>query len=674
MTLPAPYLDDRRFQDIVDQAKLLIPRYCPEWTDHNVSDPGVALIELFAWMTDMLLYRVNQVPDKAYVKFLEMIGVTLQPPRAATAPVTMYLSAPQPTTITIPAGTEVSTVRTETSPAIVFTTERDLAIEPAALLGLYTRRLQAANGPAWTTHDLKVLGFSDRPISLFPEEPAPGDAFYVALERDHGNNVLAFVLACESAGGAGVDPTDPPLEWQVWQGLPVGWAPCRVEYDGTGGFNSSGDIVLHLPTMLARDLAEGPFQGPRAHWLRCRLTEPRQGQGRYRVSPAVTAITAEGRGGTVPARQATTVRDELVGQSDGNPGQRFSLRNTPILARDPERDYLVVETPGRDPEPWAEVRDFGDSGPDDRHYTLDGLDGTLTFGPSLLQPDGTVYNFGAVPPKGSALRLKRYQYGGGVEGNIPARTLSVLKSAIPYVTQVTNWQAARGGLDAQSLESAKLDAPRSLRTRTRAVTLDDYEYLATQVPGVARARCLAPGAQPGGPGEPKPGQVVVIVLPQVAHPEGRVTPDLLTLSAELRNEVLNELDHRRLLGTTLDVRQPQYAWVSVDAVVRVPERSHEGLIRAVREQAEAALYRYLNPFVGGTEGSGWPFGRDLHVASIYAVLQRVPAVEFVDQVRVRAGEHEGAAELQQVEQRLTLPPHTLVCSHQHTVTVTAIPS
>src|SRR5579859_2270427 len=306
MTLPAPFLDDRRFQDIVDQAKLLIPRYCPEWTDHNVSDPGVALIELFAWMTDMLLYRVNQVPDKAYIKFLEMIGVTLQPPRAAVAPVTMYLSAPQATTITIPAGTEVSTVRTETSPAITFTTERDLIIEPASLLGFYTRRPQAGDAPAWTTHDLRELGLPDRRIYLFPDEPAPGDAFYVALERNHGNNVIAFVLDCDSAGGAGVDPTDPPLEWQVWQGEPTRWAPCDVEYDGTGGFNRSGEIVLHLPAMVARDLNEGPFQGPRAYWLRCRLTEPRQGQGRYRVSPAVQRIEVEGRGGTVPARQATT--------------------------------------------------------------------------------------------------------------------------------------------------------------------------------------------------------------------------------------------------------------------------------------------------------------------------------------------------------------------------------
>jgi predicted phage baseplate assembly protein len=70
MSLPAPNLDDRRFQDLVDDAKRLVQQRCPEWTDHNVSDPGVTLIELFAWMTDQLVYRLNRVPDRVYVKFL----------------------------------------------------------------------------------------------------------------------------------------------------------------------------------------------------------------------------------------------------------------------------------------------------------------------------------------------------------------------------------------------------------------------------------------------------------------------------------------------------------------------------------------------------------------------------------------------------------------------------
>jgi predicted phage baseplate assembly protein len=660
MPLPTPNLDDRRFQDIVDQAKSLIPQYCPEWTDHNVSDPGVTLIELFAWMTEMLLYRVNQVPDKMYVKLLELIGVRLEPPRAAHAPVTFYLSAAQPTDVTIPEGTEVATVQTQTSPAIVFTTEADLTIRPPTVIGAFTR----SGKGQWTQHDLRQLALPGEQIRIFAQQPAPGDAFYLALERDHTNHVLALTMVCELAGGAGVDPTNPPLEWQVWVGGVNRWARCTVEYDGTGGFNQAGDIILHTPIM-----AQGEFQGMEAYWLRCHLTPEQAGPGGYQVSPDLERLQVEARGGTAAARHATTIRDEVLGQSDGAAGQTFHLLHTPILARDPARDHLVVEIPGGEPDDWQEVKDFADSGAEDRHYTLDDADGALTLGPSLLQPDGSVYRFGAIPPRGSTLRFARYQYGGGVAGNVPRAALSVLKSSIPYVAHVVNREPALGGRNAQSLEDAKVRAPQTLRTRTRAVTADDYEYLASQVAGVARVRCVTPGAQPGDPSDPKPGQVVVAVLPQAEISNGHVAPEQLTLSAELRSAVVQELDERRLLATTLDVRPPQYTWISVQAALRLPERSNPALADEVKRRAEAELYRFLNPYTGGSTGTGWPFGRSLHVSEIYSLLQRVPSVEYVEDVKISVAEHGNSGEAQTAPPKLVLPRLGLVCSGEHEVTV-----
>src|SRR3954471_15999977 len=105
MVLPAPNLDDRKFQDLVDEARRLIPRYCPEWTDHNLSDPGITLLELFSWMTDLMLYRLNRVPDKNFIKFLDLIGVRLEPARPAKAELTFRLTAPQPVDVLLPRGT-----------------------------------------------------------------------------------------------------------------------------------------------------------------------------------------------------------------------------------------------------------------------------------------------------------------------------------------------------------------------------------------------------------------------------------------------------------------------------------------------------------------------------------------------------------------------------------------
>jgi predicted phage baseplate assembly protein len=665
MPLPAPKLDDRHFQDIVDQAKLLIPHYCREWTDHNVSDPGVTLIELFAWMTDMLLYRVNQVPDKNYIKFLELIGIRLEPPRAATVPITFYLSAAQPTEITIPADTEVATVRTESSPAIIFTTEQPLTVRPPRLIDTFTRN--ASQGSNWLRHNLPPEGVrgSEKRVALFPQKPAPGDAFLLAFENDLSNHLLALVVDCERAGGAGVDPTKPPLTWQVWQGRAARWVNCELEYDGTGGFNEAGEIILHLPAMVRSD-----FAGVTGYWLRCRLTEAQGGPGSYQVSPVLRRLRVEARGGTVNARHAITAKEEVLGVSDGTPGQVFQLQHTPILALDPQQEYLVSEPPGDKPQIWREVEDFAESGPDDRHFTLDKLDGTLTLGPALLQPDGTVYRFGRVPEKGSLLVFKRYRYGGGVVGNVARGTLTVLKTSIPYVAHVTNRTAAVGGRDAQSLEEARLRAPQKLRARTRAVTADDYEYLACQVPEVARARCLAPGSQPGGRGDPRPGQVFIIVLPQVDQPEGALVPEQLALSAELRSAVLSYLQPRHLLGTALEVHSPHYVSVSVQTELRVAEHSDPALIEAVQQEALEALQRYLNPYLGGPRGNGWPFGRALNRSELYGLLQRIEHVEYVENLVISVSEA-GAAEkpLPANQQTVQIPRHGLICSGQHQIKV-----
>lgn len=74
MPLPLPDLDDRTFADLMDEVRALIPTYDPAWTDHNPSDPGITLIELFAWLAEMLMYRANQVPDRHLITFLRLLN------------------------------------------------------------------------------------------------------------------------------------------------------------------------------------------------------------------------------------------------------------------------------------------------------------------------------------------------------------------------------------------------------------------------------------------------------------------------------------------------------------------------------------------------------------------------------------------------------------------------
>jgi len=128
--IPPPKLDDRTFHDIVEEAISMIPRYAPEWTNHNPSDPGITLIELAAWMTDLLIYRLNQVPDKNYVAFLNLLGIKLRAPRAAKS-LARFALVEGAQKQRVPRGTQVSTPQATEENTVTFETARDVVVTNA---------------------------------------------------------------------------------------------------------------------------------------------------------------------------------------------------------------------------------------------------------------------------------------------------------------------------------------------------------------------------------------------------------------------------------------------------------------------------------------------------------------------------------------------------------------
>jgi len=82
MTLQIPSLDDRTFDDLAAEARGLIRAYTPSWTDHNPSDPGITLLELFAYLTEMLIYRLNRVTELNKIAFLNLLQTEWPSPDA----------------------------------------------------------------------------------------------------------------------------------------------------------------------------------------------------------------------------------------------------------------------------------------------------------------------------------------------------------------------------------------------------------------------------------------------------------------------------------------------------------------------------------------------------------------------------------------------------------------
>ncbi|GAB3249460.1 putative baseplate assembly protein [Kineosporia babensis] len=617
MGLPTPDLDDRRFQQFVDDAKRHIQQHNPDWTDHNVSDPGVTLIEAVAHMADQLVYRLNRVPGKSYLTFLNLLGVKLFPPTAARADVTFWLSAPQPDTVTLPADTEVATQRTETDEALIFATERDLLVPPCSLERI--ARIPFDRDPQNDTSSIDLTGQvrAERDVTVFSNPPQAGDALLLGLSAAVPGCAVMLAMGSQ-VDGVGVDPRQPPLVWEAW--TPAGWAECEVEEDGTGGLNRAGDVVLHVPD----GHRPSRIGGHEAGWLRCRVVAPFPDQPFFTTSPTIRSAEAFTIGGTVSAVHAQAVHNEVLGESSGAPGQRVRVAHVPVLADDPPLVLEVAEEGGW--QPWSVVADFSESRPHDRHVTLEPSTGEVSFGPAVREPDGTLRQYGAVPARGAVIRAARYRSGGGRAGNVSRGTLQVLRSSIPFVARVENREAARGGVNGETVEEASVRAPITLRAQDRAVTVRDYEELARRAaPGTARLACVGMSAAESGE-----NAVRILVVPQaVPDRGGRLRFEQLVPGDRLLDKITRYLDERRPLGTRLAVGPPFYQGVSVKATLHSYRAAQSAQVRA---RALDALYDFLDPMTGGPEGTGWPFGRPLRSGDLFAALQRLPGVELVDEV------------------------------------------
>lgn len=643
MPLPVPNLDDRRFQNLVDDAKRMVQRRCPEWTDHNVSDPGVTLIETFAYMTDMLLYRLNRVPDRNYVHFLEMIGVRLFPPTAAHAPCTFWLSAPQETSVWIPAGTVVATRRVERGEEVVqFTVLDDLEIVSASLSNI----ISIDHGGLDRDHTTRI-GIAS--FYAFTGQPQADDTLLIGLTEAVPSNAVLLRFDCDIEG-VGVDPTDPPLVWEAWGGEE--WVSCEVDRDETGGLNRAGDIILHVPASHTVSV----IQEQRAGWLRCRVLAQKENQPFYSASPRVNALTARVIGGTAEVENAQVVTHEIVGISEGVPGQRFELAYKPVV---PSRNAVVLQVGGDEGwHPWSEVESFAESGPEDHHFVLDRVMGEVVLGPAVRLREGGMQYYGGVPQKGAALRLLEYHSGGGRRGNVARGAICVLKSSIPFVTRVENRIAATGGVDGEEVADAKIRGPITLRTLGRAVTPEDYEQLSREAaPEIARVRCV-PASKPEDA-----GVVRVLVVPAVQGEEWRLRFQELVPAEKTLRRIAEYLEQRRTIGARVVVEPPAYQGVTVVAKVRTKQGVDPGRIE---QEAATALYRFLHPIEGGSDEHGWPFGRAVHVGEIYASLQRLDGVELVESARLYAADPI-TGERSQSLQRVEIGDNTLVFSFEHQI-------
>lgn len=614
-----PVIDDRRYDQLLSEIRTRIARYTPEWTpvwtDVNDSDPGITLAQLVAWMTELLTYRLGKVPELNYIKFLQLLGIELNAAEPARAQVAFPVGdAFTGSTVIVPLRTQVSANPPGGGPPLIFETDRALIAVAAKLAAVL-----AYDGYAYSDVTAMNAAAADG-FEPFGPLAGVGAALLLGFDAPGGFPETELDLTVWAAPirsrpapalcGLGSTPAYAPamLRWEGFDGKE--WQPLTPLKDDTRGFTRDGHIYLKTPpAKTLQPAALTPFT-PTLTWLRATLVK-----SQYSRPPALLAV----RTNTVPVTQAETLRDEVLGGSNGRRDQVFQLANTPVIADSlrleiDEGDGFIV---------WTRVDDFFASGPGDRHFVLDRTSGQVRLGDGIngaiavANPDNADANVVA----------REYRSGGGQAGNLPAGAISTLATPVDGIDDslVANLFASSGGRDEETLDSAKRRAPGSIKSRCRAVTADDYEYLAAQAADVERAKAL-PLYHPDFPGVRVPGVVTVIVVPD-AGPDNRMP---IPSEATLRT-VCAYLDQRRLLTAEVYVIPPTYQRVEIQGEV-VAEESAD--LAEVHDSIESALLTYFHPLTGGEDGNGWPFGGTIHFSRVYQRVMSLPGVHSLQNLTI----------------------------------------
>jgi len=475
---------------------------------------------------------------------------------------------------------------------------------------------------------------SDRFFTPFRPVTDKEPALYLGFDHDIGT--LPVTIYFPLLGNVftsyeeGQNQNPPIVAWEYWTGKE--WSILSVE-DNTMNLTKREMVQFLAPD----DITRRPCFGEEYYWIRVRLE-----QGAYAVPPKLSNIYTN----TVWGHNLVTVHDEILGSSNGQPGQVFRFAQSPVL---PGQRILVRETALTEKEKavlfseegkdavteirdeadniveiwvrWHEVNNFYFSKPDSRHYVIDRNNGTITFG------DG---ERGMIPPAGKDnLKCSRYQYGGGARGNVKAGTLTKLRTTFPYIDSVTNPDPADGGFDQEDLDHVRIRGPQTIKHRDRAVTYEDFEWLVREAsPKVAKVKCL-PTTDPAR--RFAPGWVTIIVVPM--SEDAKPLP-----SQELLREIEEYIFARTSTYLTMYPSQvnligPGYIRVGVEASVRFSSISEAKIIEG---RIIDNLKKFFHPLYGGPEDNGWGFGRDVYISECYEVIEKTEGVDYVEDLSLKA--------------------------------------
>jgi predicted phage baseplate assembly protein len=655
MPLDPLVLDDLDWRQLTDAARLRIPALSAgQWTLHAPVDPGITLVELYAWLLDQRVYWMDRVSEPLFRAAIGVLGESMQPVRAARTATSLERGGPL---TEVPAGTTLEIARATAGP--VFSTVDGLQLLKVGRVALMTP------GPTGTLVDHSNDLREQRGVTLFAADGASGEAkivLYLPAAPPSGAT-RPFSLFLDVDEPPAVLPewnpeavdVDPPAEVTWWYSrstpLPPQPFDAAAVHDGTGGLRRSGIVRLPIPADWAPDGAPVGGLSPYSLFVRTRAAT-------FTFPPRVRRIVPN----TVMAEHRRVVREtRRITDWLPLPGLAITLDadSAPPI---PDTVRVHVREVDGQWHRWQVVNDFARSGPAERVFHVDRARRRIEFGDGLTgripRPDP------AVGPNDVNVKIA-LMAGAGAVGNVAAGLswTGDVAADVRAVAQV----AAVGGDDAETVDQARVRIAGLLDRVERAVTADDHVTVAKATPGIAIARAhAAVGFHPGHPCNLVPGAVTVFVVPWA--PRGAdVDPDN-TAAAPMPDPgalaaVRSRLERARMVGTEVWVCPPRYRIVRL--FVRVLGEPVDPA--ATRLRIDQALRRFLDPLEGGDDGAGWPFGDPIRPSVLMREATRVLRDGEVDLVAIGL---DGAAPSESCDE-VAIGPHDLPSLHDVAVTFAA---
>jgi hypothetical protein len=707
MPLVEPKIDDRNYQQILNETLARIPVHNPEWSNFNDSDPGITLIQLFSFLVDSLAYRANQIPERNRVKFLRLLGIPMQPPETAQGLIAFSNTRGPLERITLDEGIEVY------SGQVPFRTLNGLDVLPIEGKVFYksvpaladqevesTKTLYRTLYASLVRPDIKLTLYETKQLAI----PVSGaDCPVLDLAVDTIDRCLWIAILARSKEL--VDQTRKAIANKV---LTLGIMPsikenARVlkpagilneetqsnlmfEVPNPEHYPSKDDEIkakyYTLPDSTSTNLLIEPgvvqLRLPKEECLQLwdPLEPSESGAGnlppliedpalqdriitwiRIRRRPADTKVEENQLNAQISwvginaARisQRLHVFAEMLGQGSGEPDQTVTLINTPVV---PKSVKLTVNG-----EPWKEIDDLAAAPPEVPRRA----NGTISNGSTTSASDdeiqAEVYTLdresgeirfgdglrGKRPPLGSIIQAS-YDYGGGKRGKVGIGAINKAPR-LHAGLQITNPLPTWGGNEAETVAEAEKRISGFLRHRDRLVSEEDFEEIAKQTPGVDIGRVeVIPLFHPTNSGIPSPGVVTLMVIPS----HDTVQPDAPLPDRFFLQEICRHLYPRRLVTTEVHVCGPEYVpiWVSVGIDV-IAGRDFAPL----REQVNKELRTFLSPLTGGYEKTGWRLSRIIDAEELKAVVTRVDGVAKVNGLLLakESGSHQISIEISGLE-------------------------